>query len=391
MAAKFSDEPQQVFRFSDFPSEPRQMLSPIIGYEKEPLVSLEEAIDPLIPLVPEVERMAWTVKQRHFDGNHDLTDDEVASIILYTMEWEPTENSFYITLNKTLQAANRKLLKPWFLYLRLIMTSLAKLPSDSNRLTVYRGVKLDLSAQYPKGTTVTWWSFSSCTTSIDVLSNEQFLGNGLHIIQLKEIQPKFPLINPVPQPTLHSPIPPIPQSTPLPDPSAPPITEPTLLPDLPIPSITKPTPLPALPIPSITKPTPLLDLPKPLQPPKCNNPKLQKYIDAMYLDQTLTTLDLQNNQVGDEGAQDLANALQINKTLTILDLGCNQIGAKGVKHLADALQINKVTPILVLIHLHCTSSFAHISYRHLPHSTSKVIDSVIKEQHVLPMLYELTR
>ncbi|CAF0993708.1 unnamed protein product [Adineta steineri] len=294
MAAKLSDEPQHVFRFSDFTSEPRRMLPPILGYEKEPLVSLEEAIHPLIPLVPEVERMTWTVKQNHFDGAHGLTDDEAASIILYTIEWEPRNNSFYIILNNTLQAANRQLLKPWFLYLRLIMTSLAKLPSESDRLTVYRGVKLDLSTQYQTGSTVTWWGFSSCTTSVGVLSNEQFLGqsgtrtlftidcssaksikhyslfpdeeevllpparqfqvidslnsgNGLHIIQLKEIQPKYPLINPVSQPTPDPPISPIPEPTPLPDP------------------------------------------PKPLQPPNCIEPTLQKYIDAMYLDQVIMT------------------------------------------------------------------------------------------------------
>ncbi|CAF1163286.1 unnamed protein product [Adineta steineri] len=282
MAAEFTDESQHVSRFSDFTSEPRRMLSPILGYEKEPLVSLEEAIHPLILLVPEVERMVWTVKQNHFDGAHGLTDDEAASIILYTMEWEPKHNSFYIIFNNTLQAANRQLLKPWFLYLRLIMTSLAKLPSDSDQLTVYRGVKLDLSTQYQKGSTVTWWGFSSCTRSIDVLDNEKYLGqsgtrtlfiidcssaksikqyslfpeeeeevllpparqfqvidsrnsaNGLHIIQLKEIQPEFPLINPVPQ-----------SST-------------------------------------------LQDPPIPVKPPKCNDPNLQKYIDAMYLDQVLT-------------------------------------------------------------------------------------------------------
>ncbi|CAF3482579.1 unnamed protein product [Adineta steineri] len=353
MAAKLSDEPQHVFRFSDFTSEPRRMLPPILGYEKEPLVSLEEAIQPLIPLVPEVERMTWTVKQNHFDGAHGLTDDEAASIILYTMEWEPRHNSFYIILNNTLQAANRQLLKPWFLYLRLIMTSLAKLPADFHRLTVYRGVKLDLSAQYIKGSTVTWWGFSSCTTSVGVLSNDQFLGqsgtrtlftidcssaksikqyslfseeeeillpparqfqvidslnsgNGLHIIQLKEIQPRFPLINPVPQAIPHLPIPHMPKPTPLPDPS------------------------------------------KLLKQPKCNDPTLQKHIDAMYLDQTLTTLDLGWNQIGAKGAQDLANALRINKTLTTLDLGWNRIGDQGAQNLANALQINKTLTTLDL-------------------------------------------
>jgi hypothetical protein len=247
MAAKFADDSQHSLRFSDFTSQPQRMLPPIEGYENMPLVSLEEAVHPLISLVPEVERMARTVKQKHFEGEHGLNDDEFASILLYTMEWQPRNKSFYVILNNTLEAANRQLLKPWFLYLRLIMTSLAKIPSDSHRITVFRGVKLDLSAQYSKGSTVTWWGFSLCTTSADVLTNDQFLGqtgtrtlfniechsaknikqfslfpeeeevllpparqfqvtgclnsgNDLHIIQLKEIQPVFPLINPVPQP-----------------------------------------------------------------------------------------------------------------------------------------------------------------------------------------------
>jgi hypothetical protein len=34
--------------------------------------------------------------------------------------------------------------------------------------------------------------------------------------------------------------------------------------------------------------------------------------------QTLTTLQLKSNQIGDQGAQDLAHALQINKVTSIL-------------------------------------------------------------------------
>jgi hypothetical protein len=310
MAAKFVDESKHILRFSDFTAEPRRILPPIQGYENMPLVSLEEAVDPLTSLVPDVERMAWTVKQSHFEGEHDLTDDEEASILLYTMEWQPREKSFYIILNKTLQAANRELLTPWFLYLRLVMTSLAKIPSDSNRLIVYRGVKLDLSAQYPPGSTVTWWGLSSCTTSVGVLSNERFLGasgtrtlfniechsaksikqysfypeeeevllpparqfqvigclnqgNGLHIIQLKEIQPKFPLINPIPQPpTLSS------KSKP------PPVQQ------LPKPSV----PTPVKQTPKTLPPAPIEKVQKTLLPPKCKDPNLQKSVDALYSD-----------------------------------------------------------------------------------------------------------
>ncbi|CAF4368234.1 unnamed protein product, partial [Adineta steineri] len=76
-------------------------------------------------------------------------------------------------LNAALRTEDRRKLKPWFLYLKLILTALEKLPS--RRCHVFRGVNLDLSNQYTKGKNFVWWGFSSCTTSIEVLENEQFL------------------------------------------------------------------------------------------------------------------------------------------------------------------------------------------------------------------------
>ncbi|CAF3724295.1 unnamed protein product [Rotaria sordida] len=99
--------------------------------------------------------------------------------------------------------------------------------------------------EYPEGKTFVWWGFSSCTSNVRVLQNEQVLGttgprtfftiecnsgkdirkyscfkaedeillpaarqfkveaclsqgNGFYLIQLKEIQPPFPLIELVP-------------------------------------------------------------------------------------------------------------------------------------------------------------------------------------------------
>ncbi|CAF1044043.1 unnamed protein product [Rotaria sp. Silwood1] len=142
-------------------------------------------------------------------------------------------------LNATLRASTREELKPWFLYLRLVINALQKLPST--RHVVYRGIKSNLTAQYVRGSRIVWWGFSSCTLSIETLKNERFLGNkgvrtlfsidcqsaknirshsfyaeedeilllparqfevigcldpgnGLHIIQWRETQPKFPLI-----------------------------------------------------------------------------------------------------------------------------------------------------------------------------------------------------
>ena len=84
--------------------------------------------------------------------------------MLYSMEWQPREKSFYIILNKILCDENRSLLKPWFLYLKLFITALSKLPSI--HCFVHRGIKKDLSADYPPGKIFVWWGFSSCTSSI---------------------------------------------------------------------------------------------------------------------------------------------------------------------------------------------------------------------------------
>jgi hypothetical protein len=89
------------------------------------------------------------------------------------MEWEPSSGSLYVALNQTLRSENRRRLNPWFLYLKLILTALEKLPSTLH--TLYRGVQLDLGHEYPTDLTFFWWGFSSCTVSIDVLKSELFL------------------------------------------------------------------------------------------------------------------------------------------------------------------------------------------------------------------------
>ncbi|CAF3334844.1 unnamed protein product [Rotaria socialis] len=246
MAAKYVDidEQHSTQRFSDIVGEPCRMLMPIEGYEKKPLVSLEEAVEPIVEYVPDVRRKVYVAKVKCAElSPGKLSIDEAASITLYTMEWEPQDECLYHVLNKTLRNENRKTLKPWFLFLRLLLTALAQLPSIS--ATVYRGVKQDMSKEYAVGKTFVWWGFSSCTTKIQVLDNKQFMGatgqrtfftiecdsgkniqkyscykaeheillpaarqfrvegclkQGKHfyMIQLKEIQPPFPLIELVP-------------------------------------------------------------------------------------------------------------------------------------------------------------------------------------------------
>ena len=86
--------------------------------------------------------------------------------------------------------------------------------------------------------------------------------------------------------------------------------------------------------------------------------------------QTLASLSLAWNQIGDEGVQHLTTVLRENEvrsvemcssliitrplplydptqTITSLDLGGNQIGNEGVQHLVTALRGNKVGSIMI--------------------------------------------
>ena len=163
-------------RVCDIVKGPERMLMPIAGYQDKPLVSLEEAVAPLVHQLPHIKTYAHTAKSRcNTKSDDDLTVDERASIMLYTMEWTPREQCLYVVLNDTLRSADREKLMPWFLYLKLILTALFKLPSLS--CCVYRGVKRNLGSEYSKEEKFIWWAFSSCTLSEKTLGKEQFLGN----------------------------------------------------------------------------------------------------------------------------------------------------------------------------------------------------------------------
>jgi hypothetical protein len=159
--------------------EPKQLLQPISGYTREPLLPLEEACEPLITLVPRLKAYIWIAKKNSKNPANGLTQDESAAIRLYTMEWDAGDSeprgSLYTHLNRTLKEIDRKKLRPWFRYLKLFLTALAKLPL-APRQTVWRGVRENISIDYPPGAESTWWAFSSCTTSLSVLESDLYLG-----------------------------------------------------------------------------------------------------------------------------------------------------------------------------------------------------------------------
>ncbi|CAF5149210.1 unnamed protein product, partial [Rotaria sp. Silwood1] len=120
---------QRILRITDIAQEPLQFLAPISGYGKAPLVSLEQAVEPLVPILPEVQSYAYAAKQRCENPADGLTQDESASIMLYTMGWEPLDECLYFVLNDTLRSSERRQkLKPWYLFIRLFLNALFRLP-----------------------------------------------------------------------------------------------------------------------------------------------------------------------------------------------------------------------------------------------------------------------
>jgi len=101
---------------------------------------------------------------------HGLDKDDIASIYLYTT------NVLYQVLNEVLRAEDRDQAKEFFLYMRLLLSALDKIPNEAEG-TVYRGVKLNLADKYKKGKTFYEWTFMSTTEDGTALSNPQFLGS----------------------------------------------------------------------------------------------------------------------------------------------------------------------------------------------------------------------
>jgi hypothetical protein len=161
-----------ILRITDIDKQPFDILPAISGYEGMALVSLETAIEPLVSILPDIENYAFIAKQQCRKSPVDrLSNDESASIMLYTMGWKPLDQCLYIILNKTLRLKDRKKLEPWFLYLKLFLTALSRLPSIQQ--TIYRQIEFDLNEQYKIDETIIWSGFSSCITSIDHLQSEQ--------------------------------------------------------------------------------------------------------------------------------------------------------------------------------------------------------------------------
>jgi uracil DNA glycosylase len=148
------------------------VLPPITGVFDTPLMAFRDAIAPVAKLLPGLD---FHVESAHAFGERKAaasadgpTADEIAALYLYTCE-----SAFYRRINATLRDPDRTKAVPYLPYLRLLFSAVSRLPVRKEPL--WRGVSLDLRAQYPPGRTVTWWGVSSCTSKLGVA--RAFLGS----------------------------------------------------------------------------------------------------------------------------------------------------------------------------------------------------------------------
>ena len=143
------------------------------GYLNWKILPLRDAFNDLESTLPQINKFIGLAR-RHctYPNSRDLTRDESATLYLYTMEMAD-DTCVYQILNKKLRHEDRSQVRPWFAYLKLFDTAAEKLSKFEG--TVWRGVDKDLSKEFKKNQTITWWSISSCSKSIKVIKN--FLGN----------------------------------------------------------------------------------------------------------------------------------------------------------------------------------------------------------------------
>ena len=103
-----------------------------------------------------------------------LTVTGIAAINLYTGAFVPPQIDSI--LNTALRDANREKCKPFVPYICLLLHALRDCPLYAKKV-VFRGVKADLSALYPKDRDVTWFQFSSGTCDLSVEQSEQLCGS----------------------------------------------------------------------------------------------------------------------------------------------------------------------------------------------------------------------
>ncbi|UJR22558.1 hypothetical protein I4U23_025607 [Adineta vaga] len=127
-------------RFTKIGLSPTNPLQLIQGYQKEPLGTLEEALQPVDSKIDHLSHYVQEAKTKcHFPSEHGLTRDESAAIYIYTMKW----NNRYVNdqLHKAWASGDQSQIRSWFRYLKLLKTALDKLPTTTTG--IWQGTNYD--------------------------------------------------------------------------------------------------------------------------------------------------------------------------------------------------------------------------------------------------------
>ncbi len=148
------------------------VLPAITGVFDTPLMDFRTAVGPVAELLSGLDRHVGLShefgRRRADEAAPGLSADAIAALYLYTCE-----SAFYREINAVLRSPDRARIVPYLPYLRLLFSAVSHLPARTEPL--WRGVSLDLRAQYRLGRTVTWWGVSSCTSKPAVARS--FLGS----------------------------------------------------------------------------------------------------------------------------------------------------------------------------------------------------------------------
>ncbi|CAF3652467.1 unnamed protein product [Rotaria sp. Silwood1] len=155
--------------------------SPIYGYQHLSVMTLEQAVEKLVPSVSNLIDYVAQAKQYCNRNSSLITWDESAAIYLYSMQTD-----FFSMLNKALRNGKRHVLKPWFAFLKLFLTALEKLPSLND--TVWRGVSGNINSNFVHNGLQTWWSVNSCSKALNVI--EPFVGRKGVVFAIKVMHGK---------------------------------------------------------------------------------------------------------------------------------------------------------------------------------------------------------
>ncbi|CAF0784524.1 unnamed protein product [Adineta steineri] len=141
------------------PKVEKKERSPIHGYYDLPVLSLEEATEKLIKVIPDIAAYVATAKKDCNKESTLLTVDESAAIYLYTMA-----SPVVWYLNDAFQTEKRRVLKPWLSYLKLFVNAMEKLPSTTK--TLWRSLATDNPLIFYEGSVYTWWNITSCSLNV---------------------------------------------------------------------------------------------------------------------------------------------------------------------------------------------------------------------------------